>query len=71
MDMDLKELEDSAENKHADLKDPVKKPVGSPTEVANPSEGTSPQEMTTTASEVGESQSSKQLQNNRNDLASS
>jgi hypothetical protein len=53
------------------LKDPVKKPVGSPTEVANPSEGTSPQEMTTTASEVGESQSSKQLQNNRNDLASS
>ena len=32
MDIDIKELEDLAQDKHADLQDPALKPVDSPTE---------------------------------------
>jgi hypothetical protein len=72
--MDIKELEDLAQDKHADLKPQMKKSVESPSDAPKPfggSGGASPQEMTTTASEVAESQSSKQPKINRDELAHS
>jgi hypothetical protein len=54
MDIDIKELQDLAENTHADLQDPVAKVVESPTDapgVTEASEGT-PTEACTVASEV-------------------
>lgn len=74
MDMDIKELEDLAQDKHEDLKEPLKKVVDSPsqapgnTDDTKPSEGTPTHDVTTTASELAETQSSMQ-QLNRNDLA--
>jgi hypothetical protein len=65
MDIDIKELEDLAQDKHADLQDPVTKVVDSPTEapgVTEASEGT-PTQANTIASELAESQCSKQQSN--------
>jgi hypothetical protein len=58
--LDLKELEDLAEDKHADLQEPVKKAAESPADPAGkdntddtkPSEGTPTQDATTINSET-------------------
>jgi hypothetical protein len=74
MDMDIKELEDLAQDTHADLQEPSKKAVDSPAEApghtddTRPSEGTPTQDVTTTASEVTESMNSK-VQMDRETLA--
>ena len=70
MDMDLKELEDLAEEKHADLQEPSKKQVDSPLKapgVLDASDAAPSQGLTTTASDMGTLHS----QSNRDDLTQS
>ena len=72
MDMDLKELEDLAQEKHSDLEESGKKVVGSPTEapgVTDASDNTPTNTLTTMASE--QTVSAKLPQMDRDNLAKS
>ena len=72
MDMDLKELEDLAQDQHSDLEKTTKQVVDSPTEapgVTDASEGTPTNDLTTTASEL--THSAKLPQMDRDNLAKS
>ena len=72
MDMDLKELEDLAQDQHSDLEKTTKQVVDSPTEapgVTDASEGTPTNDLTITALEL--TRSAKLPQMDRDNLAKS